>query len=176
MIVTRERLADDADDTADTADTHDPAAPTTPPRPRAVRRLRWLLPAVLLVVWLAIAAVGGPYQGKLAEVQRNDLSSFLPEKAESTKAVELQKSFQAQQTFPAFLLLESGETLTPDQLAAFRQFATAAPRLGVPLQGPSAARVGAYLVPGPVPVVPAQDGRAALAILNFDADQAFGTL
>jgi RND superfamily putative drug exporter len=164
VIVTSERLADDT------------ATPTPPPRGRTVRRLRWLLPAVLLLVWLAIAAVGGPYQGKLAEVQRNDLSSFLPEKAESTKVVELQKAFQDRQTFPAFLLLESDQTLTPDQLAAFRQFATAAPGLEVPVKGHSSVRIGDYLVPGPVTIVPAQDGKAALAILNFDADQAFGTL
>ncbi len=164
MIVTSERLADDT------------TSPAPPSEGRTGRRLRWLLPAVLVLVWLAIGAVGGPYQGKLAEVQRNDLSSFLPENAESTKVVELQQAFQARQTFPAFLLLESEQELTPQQLEAFRQFATAAPGLEVPVKDNPSVRIGDYLVPGPVAVVPAQDRKAALAILNFDADQAFGTL
>jgi RND superfamily putative drug exporter len=164
VIVTSERLADDT------------TSPAPPSEGRTGRRLRWLLPAVLVLVWLAIGAVGGPYQGKLAEVQRNDLSSFLPENAESTKVVELQQAFQARQTFPAFLLLESEQELTPQQLEAFRQFATAAPGLEVPVKDNPSVRIGDYLVPGPVAVVPAQDRKAALAILNFDADQAFGTL
>jgi RND superfamily putative drug exporter len=154
----------------------DTSTPPPPPGPSSVRRLRWLLPAALLVVWLIVAGVGGPFQGKLAEVQRNDLSSFLPEKAESTKVSNLQGAFQAKQTFPAFLLLESDQPLTRDQLAAFSKFATAAPGLEVPVKGYPSERIGDYLVPGPVVVVPSQDGKAALAVLDFDADQAFGTL
>ena len=162
--MTSERLADET------------TTPTPPTGGRTGRRLRWLLPAVLVLVWFAIGGVGGQYQGKLAEVQRNDLSSFLPDNAESTKVVELQQAFQAKQTFPAFLLLESDTALSSDRLAAFKQFADAAPGLEVPVKGKPSVRLGDFLVPGPVTVVPSQDGKAALAILNFDADKAFGTL
>jgi len=36
---------------------------------RSTSRRRWLVPALLLVLWLVVAAVGGPFQGRLAEVQ-----------------------------------------------------------------------------------------------------------
>ncbi|MGZ4627047.1 MAG: hypothetical protein ACXV3S_12305, partial [Kineosporiaceae bacterium] len=72
-----------------------------------VRRLRWIVPAVLLLIWLAVASIGGPYSGKLSEVQRNDTSSFLPANAESTKVLNEQAAFSSAQTFPAFVLLES---------------------------------------------------------------------
>ena len=42
---------------------------------------RWLgLLAVL--IWFVIGGVGGPLVGRLAEVQKNDNASFLPESAE----------------------------------------------------------------------------------------------
>ncbi|HSJ61484.1 MAG TPA: hypothetical protein VK895_09645, partial [Jiangellaceae bacterium] len=47
-------------------------------------RIRWLLPAVLAIIWLIVGAVAGPYAGKLAEVQINDRAAFLPDDAEST--------------------------------------------------------------------------------------------
>ena len=162
--MTSERLVDET------------TAPPPPPSGRPTRRLRWLIPAVLVVVWFMLGGIGLSFQGKLAEVQRNDLASFLPEKAESTKVVELQKAFQAKQAFPAFLLLESDAPLTPGQVQAFTQFAQAAPGLEVPVKGKPSVKVGDYLVPGPVTVVPSQDGKAVLAILSFDADKAFGTL
>jgi putative drug exporter of the RND superfamily len=146
------------------------------PTPSRARRLRWILPAVLVLVWLAIAGIGGPYSGKLSEVQRNDTSSFLPAKAESTKVVNQQAAFASAQTFPAFVLLESDSPLTPAQVQAFTAFAQGAPGMSVPVKGGEARKVGDFLVPGPIVVVPSKDGKAALALINFDADQAFSTL
>ena len=45
--------------------------------------------AILLVAWVGVAGVGGPYFGKISEVATNDRSSFLPESAESTRAQEI---------------------------------------------------------------------------------------
>ena len=78
-------------------------APSTASLPARVlaSRLRWIVPAVLLVVWLVVAGGGGAYSGKLAQVQKNDASSYLPASAESSKVSELQKKFTTAQTFPA---------------------------------------------------------------------------
>ncbi len=40
--------------------------------------LRWLIPVLLVLTWLAVAGVGGPTFGRLDEVSSNDQASFLP--------------------------------------------------------------------------------------------------
>ena len=56
-----------------------------PDSTRSRRRLRWLLPALLVVGWLALSSVAGPYSGRLSEVQSNSQSDFLPGSAESQR-------------------------------------------------------------------------------------------
>ncbi|WP_030160617.1 efflux RND transporter permease subunit [Glycomyces sp. NRRL B-16210] len=66
-----------------------------PERPkRAVARLRWLLPALLALAWLAVGAFAGPFAGKLSQVAVNDGSAFLPSTAESTEVIELRAAFE----------------------------------------------------------------------------------
>ncbi len=131
------------------------------------RRLRWLLPALLVVGWLALSGVAGPYSGKLSEVQSNDQSEFLPGSAESQRVAELSAGFSDSDSFPAFLLVESDSALTQDQLAAFGEFAQSVPGIDVA----DGRTVGDFLVPGPIPVIPSDDGRAALALVSFDAGE-----
>ena len=133
-------------------------SPPAPSERSTLRRLRWILPAVLVLVWLAIAGIGGPYSGKLSEVQRNDTSSFLPANAESTKVLNEQAAFSSQQTFPAFVLLEGDQQLTPAQVQQFTAFAQGIPNVEVPVKGAAPVKVGDFLAPGPVVVV--QIGRA----------------
>ena len=57
----------------------------------------------LLIVWLAIAGVGGPTFGKISEVSTNDKSTFLPATAESTRAGELAEEFSDNQGVPAII-------------------------------------------------------------------------
>ena len=161
---------------ADTASSARQTPPAPPPGASRTRRVRWLVPALLLLVWLALGAVGGPYQGKLAEVQTNDASSFLPDSAESAKVSDLQQRFTPQQAFPAFLLIESQTALTPEQLKAFGDFAQGTPKIQLPVEGAAPVSIESLLVPGPVPVIPSEDGKAALALLNFDIDQVTATL
>ncbi len=52
--------------------------------------LRWLVPAVLVLVWLGVSGMGGPYFGKLEEVQSQAATDFLPRTAESTRVSEIQ--------------------------------------------------------------------------------------
>ena len=153
-----------------------PPAPTSRSSRVLASPLRWLVPAALLVAWLVVGSIGGPYSGKLSEVQKNDASSFLPASAESTKVSDLQKTFTDQQTFPAFVLLEADRALTPQQLAALQAFTRTIPDVEIPVAGHPPVHVRDFLVPGSVPVIPSQDGRAALALVNFAATDLGHTL
>jgi RND superfamily putative drug exporter len=155
---------------ADTAPASSAPPPGPPDQPRRTRVVRWLLPAVLLVVWLVVGAVGGQFQGRLAEVQTNDNASFLPKTAESTEVLELQARFADSENFPAFVVIESQEPLTPDQLADIQVWAEAIPQLEVPVADAEPAAVGDFLAQGPIPVTPSEDGEAALVLVNFNAD------
>jgi RND superfamily putative drug exporter len=129
--------------------------------------VRWLIPVGLLLLWLIVGSVAGPASGKLSQVQKNDASSFLPASAESTKVSDLAKKFTDRQTFPAFVLLESDRRLSTEQLRSFAAFTRTIPSIEIPVTGAPSVKVGDYLAPGPVVVIPAKDGKAALALVNF---------
>lgn len=78
--------------------------------------LRWLLPSLLVVTWLAIAGIGGPTFGRLEEVSSNDQASFLPAGAEATEAQEWQARFRGPDEIPAVIVVESDSAFTPAQL------------------------------------------------------------
>ncbi|MES4832774.1 hypothetical protein ABVB25_37470, partial [Streptomyces anthocyanicus] len=78
---------------------------STPSRPsRSPRRARWLVPVLLLLVWLVVGGALGPYAGKLGEVATNDQASFLPRSAESTRVVDAQQAFQQDETLPVIVV------------------------------------------------------------------------
>ena len=79
-------------------------------------RIRWWLPALLVVVWLAVGGIGGPFAGKLAEVAKNDNASFLPESAEATEVEHLQRQFSDRQVLPAVVVAERESGITEDDL------------------------------------------------------------
>jgi putative drug exporter of the RND superfamily len=137
---------------------------------------RWLVPALLLLAWLAIAGVGGPLSGKLSQVQKNNTSDFLPKDAESAQVAVLQQKFATASTFPAFVLLEGDTALTAAQLQSFGAWAQTIPGLSVTVKDRPAVTVGDFLVAGPVPVIPSQDGKAAFAVVNFDLKDLGATL
>ena len=102
--------------------------------------LRWLVPTVLVVAWLAIAGIGGPTFGRLSEVSSNDQASFLPAGAEATAAQEWQAKFRDSKEIPAVIVIESDAAFTPVQLGE-----TAA------LKGKLAALQAGSTVIGPIP-------------------------
>ena len=89
---------------------------TSPTTARVPFWLRWLVPAVLVVAWLAIAGVGGPTFGRLSEVSSNDQASFLPAGAEATEAQDWQAKFRDSKEIPAVIVVESDSAFTPAQL------------------------------------------------------------
>ena len=76
--------------------------------------------AVLLVAWVGISGVGGPYFGKISEVATNDRSSFLPESAESTRAQDQIEKFSDLDYVPAIVVLENRDGVTDDDRALTR--------------------------------------------------------
>lgn len=84
--------------------------------------LRVLVPSVLIVIWFAVAGIGGPYFGKISEVASNDQSSFLPASAESTKVAGELKKFQDQSTIPAIIVFEDqGSELPSETITAITE-------------------------------------------------------
>ncbi|MFJ6157088.1 MMPL family transporter [Pseudarthrobacter sp. NPDC092184] len=78
--------------------------------------LRWLVPVILVLTWLALAGVGGPTFGRLEEVSSNDQASFLPASAEATAAQDWQAKFRDSDEVPGVIVIESDEAFTPAQL------------------------------------------------------------
>ncbi|WP_405455212.1 MMPL family transporter [Streptomyces sp. NBC_00101] len=121
------------------------------------RTLRWLVPAVLVLVWLGIGGVFGPYAGKLGEVSTNDQAAFLPRSAESTEVSEEQKAFQKNGTVPAIVVWTGDDGALPDGAR------TAATRALASLRG----------TPGvegtPTPALPSEDGRALEGVVQLES-------
>ena len=71
----------------------------------------------MVFVWLGAGAFFGPSAGKLSTVQQNDNSAYLPRTAEATRALDVLKKFQDQETLPATVVFyrESGITKSDKQ-------------------------------------------------------------
>ena len=72
------------------------------------RRLKWLI----LIIWIAIMMVAGPLAGKLTGAEKNDNSSWLPGKAESTQVLNAQSKFESTDLAPAVVVYERPSGLT----------------------------------------------------------------
>ncbi|GHH77053.1 MMPL family transporter [Promicromonospora soli] len=124
--------------------------------------LRVTLPAVLILVWLVGAAIGGPYFGRVDEVSSNDRTAYLPATAEATEVQERLSGFTEGDAVPAvvvFVPAKGSNGLTEDELTTIGERLTAAADLDA--------------VGGDVsPAIPADDGAAAQAFvpLSVSAD------
>ncbi|WP_322501742.1 MMPL family transporter [Streptomyces rochei] len=125
------------------------------------RRARWLVPLVLLLVWLGIGGTLGPYAGKLGEVATNDQAAFLPRSAESTRVVDAQRAFQQDETLPVIVVWTFDGGDDDGGAAAHREAATRS----------VAALAGEPGVVGPAsPAVPSRDGEALQAVVQVEPD------
>ncbi|MFF8714277.1 MMPL family transporter [Streptomyces sp. NPDC015184] len=120
------------------------------------RRARWLVPLVLLVVWLGVGGALGPYAGRLGEVATNDQAAFLPQSAESTKVLKAREAFDQSETLPAIVVWTAdGDRITDAQRsAATRSIGGLAGRPGV--------------VGTPSPALPSEDGQALQAVVQLE--------
>jgi len=122
-----------------------------------IRRRRWLLPAVLVLIWLAVGGPLGSFQGQLAGVAENDNAAFLPTIAESTKVNELQPRFADAAIIPAIIVYERESGITSDDIAAAED---------------DVAQIGDLdgLVGEISPPLPSEDGQALQIIVPLDAN------
>ncbi|MFC8867396.1 MMPL family transporter [Streptomyces sp. NPDC057148] len=120
------------------------------------RRARWLVPLVLLLVWLGIGGTLGPYAGKLGEVATNDQAAFLPRSAESTQVIDAQKAFQQDETLPVIVVwtADGGGSAAGHRDEATRAVAGLEGEPGV--VGPAS------------PAVPSRDGEALQAVVQVE--------
>src|SRR3954447_21967443 len=156
----------------------------TPPRPPAAGHskrnavLRGVGLIAVVVAWLAIAGVGGPAIGSLSTVQSNDQESFLPAEAESVRAAAVAEKFDDSGALPAFVIFETaGVPASPEQLASWQAFTQSLSGEPVDPGKPELGTVGDYFTPGQggqppaVPLIPSQDGQAALVLVPLSADK-----
>ncbi|HUK67728.1 MAG TPA: MMPL family transporter [Streptosporangiaceae bacterium] len=118
----------------------------------AGRKTKW----VILALWIVIVAVAGPLSGKLTGAEKNDASTWLPAKAESTKVLNFQSKFQSPNIFTGVVVYDSSAGLT----AADRAKATADARAFTAVSG--VVRGG---VAGPIY---AGDGQAAETMVQVN--------
>ncbi|HET7139791.1 MAG TPA: efflux RND transporter permease subunit, partial [Arthrobacter sp.] len=113
--------------------------------------LRWLIPVVLVLAWLALAGVGGPTFGRLSEVSSNDQASFLPASAEATAAQAWQAKFRDSNRVPAVIVIESNNAISPAELGELASL-----KAGLERVEPGSAVVGP---------IPSKDGKAVQFIV-----------
>jgi RND superfamily putative drug exporter len=119
------------------------------------RKALWISIAFVLL-WLVIAVFVGSQQSKVSTVQTNDNTAFLPQNAESTAELNLNKKFGTGQTTPAIVVYGRPTGLTAADRAKIQSDAQwANTNLAGNLAGPAAG-----------PVVSA-DGKAAQFVLQF---------
>ncbi|GAA2006717.1 MMPL family transporter [Brevibacterium samyangense] len=128
---------------------------------RVPRWLRILLPAVLVLVWLAAASVGGPYFGRVDEVSSNDRTLYLPESAESTRTQERLSDFLDADAIPAVVVFTGQEPLDDTTLRTISDRMSAAADLPGIHDGAS-------------PAIPSEDGLAAQAFVPIDSNAEVG--
>ena len=122
--------------------------------PTLYRWLRRLAPALIIIIWLAVAGIGGPTFGKLSSVSSNDPAAFLPASAESTKVQAIQADFRDSQAIPAIIVIESNERITPTSYPTYQSLVAA-------LQAVPGVQSGTS-VAGPIP---SADGKAVQFIV-----------
>jgi RND superfamily putative drug exporter len=127
------------------------------PDPSVATRRRWVLPALVVLVWVVIGALAGPYSGKLSEVQKNDNASFLPANAEATQVADLQKKFSDQVVNPTVIVYERTSGITAADRAKAASDVAAVQRSSA--------------VVGPVsPPIPSRDGKAIEVVVPLNGD------
>ncbi len=141
-----------------------PPAPTRSPRRERTRSVPWLrivLPAVLIIAWLAGASFGGPLFGKVSEVSSNDQTTYLPKSADATVVSEAQADFSDSDAIPAIVIFTSVDELSDDDLATIDDALARAADLDIVADEVS-------------PAIASDDGLAAQAFVPLASDADLG--
>ena len=111
------------------------------------RLMRIFLPALLILVWLVGAGVGGPYFGKVSEVSSNSQTTYLPESADATQVQEQLGDFTDSESIPAIVVMVSDEPLTQQDITQLNEVVAGLSELDIVSDEVS-------------PAIPSEDGRA----------------
>src|SRR5690606_38107796 len=122
---------------------------------------RTLLSAVLILLWLAGAGLGGPLFGKIDEVSSNDRTAYLPDSAQATEVQKALDGFLGSDSLPAVVVFESQTTIDN----AMKDELSSALESAVTAEG---------VKDDTSPVIVAEDGLAAQAFVPIDADADVG--
>src|SRR3989344_777970 len=82
--------------------------------------LRYTIAPLIIVIWFAVAGIGGPTFGKLSSVSTEGQVAFLPASAQSTKVQDIQAKFQSSQSIPAIVVIESDDAIQPSDYAQYQ--------------------------------------------------------
>ncbi|HEV2797496.1 MAG TPA: MMPL family transporter, partial [Nocardioides sp.] len=132
---------------------------------------KWIVFAAVIAITVIMAS----FSAKLADVQNNEASSWLPGSAESTKVLDELSETVDPNDIPTLVVYHRDGGLTDDDLAAMEEDGTEIAELeGVTEQGvltPAAAEAAAGQG-APVPTLVSEDGEVAYLyfVLNFGTD------
>jgi len=124
--------------------------------------LRVILPAILILVWLSIGGIGGPYFGKINQVSSNDATSYLPASSDATKVQNLEVKFSDKKVLPAVVLFVRGAGLT----AADHDFITSTI---------ASIKTSSGISSGVSPAISSKDGEAAQIVVPVKDNTALDT-
>ena len=110
---------------------------------------------IVLAFWIVAVVVLGGFAGKLTDVQNNEAASWLPQNAESTRALEKLAPFQDPNAIPTTVVYEKKAGFSDGDLAALKE---------------QAGRLQAMKdVAGPViGPIPSQDGQVAQTTVTYN--------
>ncbi|MEU6206403.1 MMPL family transporter [Micromonospora musae] len=114
-----------------------------------------LIALVVVLAWLVVGGIAGPFSGRLGDVATNDNAAFLPADAEATQAQERSRGFVQQETTPALVVYERTTGLTE------------ADRQKVAADAERFAQVPGVVKPLPPPI-PSADGQALQVVVPID--------
>jgi RND superfamily putative drug exporter len=124
--------------------------------------LRVVIPAVLILVWLSIGGIGGPYFGKISQVSSNDATSYLPASSDATKVQNLEVKFASKKVLPAVVLYVRSDGLT----AGDRSYIT--DRI-------TAIKAASGVSSGVSPAIASKDGKAVEIVVPVKDNTALNT-
>ncbi len=130
-----------------------------------------LLPALALLVWVALAGVGGSTIGALSGLQQNNSAAWLPEDAESAHVLRAVEQIRGSDTASVAVVAERGSGITPQDRAFLSQVLRSAAGtggFGDDVLGPLRSADGAAIVGGlgvvPDDTMPSEVARLRVAL------------
>jgi RND superfamily putative drug exporter len=84
------------------------------------KKVRVLIPLLIILVWLVISSIGGPIFGKINNVSNNNESAFLPKSSQSTTVSKLQLKFEKSNSIPAIILYIASTKLSSSDISYFK--------------------------------------------------------